>query len=390
MGRENDRGLKLRQGKVGAMVARLSLVPGLCGLAVLLATTFAWGEPKAGLKGIAKSPAKSGAVRSTTVEMILLSADGGGIQAQQWRSTLESLNVPFSIRRGQEGEQLETTEKVIGTLRTVTAVGKLERSGQLVFGDRTFQPGDRQQLKKWVTDLQTYGAQGTPDGKPVWGLNEAQFAAVYSSLTELAPADTRDQELERVIAGLPLPAESPVRWSEAALRRLTRSGGQHVVRQNVKGFAAATALAVILNDEGLGFRPHRTPEGTLELLIDVPESPADAWPVGWALKLPRQKAAPNLFRLQQVFFDETPLTEVLATAARSAEITILFDFADLERAATDWQDLKFSYPPRQATWFTVIKDALNKQKLSFDLWQDEAGRPFLYVTSLRSKRTAPK
>ena len=52
----------------------------------------------------------------------------------------------------------------------------------------------------------------------------------------------------------------------------------------------------------------------------------------------------------------------------------------------DWEATEISYRPRQATWFTVIRDVLNKAKLSCDLWQDEAGRPFLYVTSLKAKR----
>jgi hypothetical protein len=312
------------------------------------------------------------------------------MQAQRWRSALEPLEIPFSIRRELDGDELETTEKVIGTLRKVTAVGRLERSGRLVFADRVFEPGDRQKIKEWVGNLQTYGAQGSPEGQPLWGLMEDQFTAVYDSLTEATTTDPRDLGLEKAVQGLPLPSQYPLRWTDAAKKRLARSSGKKLVRQSTQGFATATALAVMLNDYGLGFRPIRTPEGDLELVIDVPETGGDVWPVGWPLKLPRQKAAPKLFTLQQVFFDDVPLAELLAKAAQGAEVPILFDYANLDLQGKDWTTIKVFYPPRQATWHTVVRDALNKGKLTFDLWQDEAGQPFLYVTTLKSKRTAPK
>lgn len=368
---------------------RCFIAAAMC-LMVLLGTIAAEGQEKPGLKTKPKTGAKSGQVRSTMVEIVLLADGGGGLQAQQWQSALEPLDISISIRRGLEGEELETKEKIIGTLRKVTATGRLDRSGKIIFADRTFEPGDRQKIKEWIGTLQTYGAQGSPEGQPLWGLTEDQFTAIYESLTEPTKSDPRDQELEKAVQALPLPSQYAVRWSEAAKKRLARSPEKKIVRQSTQGFAAATALAVMLNDFGLGFRPNRTPSGDLELLIDVPETATDIWPVGWPLKLPRQKAAPKLFTLQQVFFDDVPLAELLGKAAQGAEIPILFDYAQLDLQGKDWTELQITYLPRQATWHTVLRDALNKGKLSFDLWQDEAGQPFLLVTTLKSKRNAPK
>lgn len=337
-----------------------------------------------------KTAAKSGDVRNTTVEVLLLTQDGGSLQAQQWRAALEPLEISISIRRGMEGEKLETTEKMTGTFRKVTAVGKLDRSGKITFADRTFEPGDRVKIKQWIVDLQTFGAQGSPQGKPLWGLTEAQFNAFYHGLTEVVNEELLDEELESALRSLPLPAEYPLRWSPAAEKRISRETETLRVKQPVTGFSLATTLAVILNDHGLGFRPQRTPAGSLEILIDAPNDLADVWPVGWPLKLPRQKAAPQLFQLQQVFFDDLPLGDVLATASQAADVPVLYDSAELERLGGDWKTKKVSCLPRQATWNTVMKDVLNKAKLTFELYQDEGGRPFLYVTSIKSKRALPK
>jgi hypothetical protein len=148
----------------------------------------------------------------------------------------------------------------------------------------------------------------------------------------------------------------------------------------------ATALAVMLRDAGLGFRPNRLPAGNLELLVDVLGKPEDSWPVGWPLKSPRQNLAPRLFAMNQVLLEDAPLINVLSHISEGSETTILFDYSELDGLANDWGAVEISYRPRQATWFTVIRDVLNKAKLSCDLWQDEAGRPFLYVTSLKAKR----
>ena len=97
----------------------------------------------------------------------------------------------------------------------MTAVGRLDRSGRLTFADRVFEPGERRKLKAWVDDLKTYGAQGSPEGKPLWGLTEEQFSAVYESVTAVTQTDDRGQPLEDAVRDLPIPAEYPLRWSDA-------------------------------------------------------------------------------------------------------------------------------------------------------------------------------
>src|SRR5262245_3495800 len=75
----------------------------------------------------------------TTLEIELLTGpDGGAIQAQEWRTVFEQLNVSVSIHKAVLDEKPEVKERVVGTLRYVTVVGRLERSGRIVFADRTF------------------------------------------------------------------------------------------------------------------------------------------------------------------------------------------------------------------------------------------------------------
>ena len=366
------------------------IIGGMLILTLLVCSSNGQSQSGLELKSNNKPAKNSDEVRNTSVELEILTDDGNGIRAQEWRLALESLEISLAFRRGEVGEELETTEKNYGKFRRVTAIGRMDRAGKLTFADQVFQPGDRNRIKSWVEDLQKYGAQGSPLGKPLWGLNEEQFSAVYASLLEVTTNDLRDMPLEKAIRNLPLPFEYPLEWSPAARKRLSEAEGKDVVRQSTLGFTTATALAVILNDAGLGFRPVRTPAGSMELLIDVPGKSEDVWPVGWPLKLSRQKAAPKLFVLNQIFLDDKTLLDVLGMASQSAEIPVLFNYAELDHITDDWAGIPILYRPRQATWHTVVRDVLNKGKLTFDLYQDEAGRVFLYVTTIKSKREPPK
>ena len=62
--------------------------------------------------------------------------------------------------------------------------------GRIVLPDRTFTRGDGVNLQEWVEELRLYGAQGSPEGKPLWGLSEEQFKAVFTALSEPSPVDS--------------------------------------------------------------------------------------------------------------------------------------------------------------------------------------------------------
>jgi hypothetical protein len=371
------------------MASRLLFALALAALLAPIRSAGAQQSPSTRLKP--KPSAKPGEVRNTVVEIDIVSEDGGGLRAQEWRSTLESLDISVAIRRGRGDDEPETKEKIIGTLRKVTAIGRLDGIGRLVFADRAFEPGERAKLKAWVNDLKLYGAQGSPAGQPLWGLTEEQFSAIFDGVTQISNDDLRDKPLEDAVPLLPLPSQFPVQWSDAARKRLADADRKVVVRQDTSGFSTATALAIMLRDAGLGFRPERTPSGKLQLLIDVVAADSEQfWPVGWPLKRSRQTSAPKLFELKQMFLNDRTVADVLDMAREETGVPIVFDYSDVDALGRHWASLEVLYPPRQATWHTVLRDVLNKGKLTFDLWQDEAGRPFLYVTSLKRKRIAPK
>lgn len=333
-----------------------------------------------------------GKVRSTTVEVELLTAaDGGILHGQQWRAQFEELGVSLRVKKAVLNDKPQVTERVVGTLRFVTAVGQLERSGKITFPGKAFGFGDGPKLKEWLDELKTYGAEGSPNGKPLWGLTEKQFKVVYGELSAVQKTSVAGKDLPDAVTALELPNHLPVRWSLAAQDRLERrvATGQITAVHDTAGFSKATVLAIALNDQNLGFRPNRTPEGTIELLIE-PQAidRQDHWPVGWPLQQQQSVMLPNLFVMVNVSLDALPASEVIAEVAKATETPIFADRAEFERRDLDLTKLLLSHPLKKTTWSMALRVMLVPKRITREFWQDEAGRGFVWITATGKPRAS--
>lgn len=341
------------------------------------------GRSGAGTPGAASKP------RLTIVDLKLLTdSNGGGLHAQEWGKVLEPLDVAVQIQRPTLSDKPEVRERNVGTIRYVTAVGTLDRAGRINFPGRAFELSDGVKLREWLTELKTYGAQGTPEGQPMWGLTKAQFTRVYDSLLKPVEVSVLDMPVAKAIASLPLPMQYPVRFSPAAESLLGQTGPRNRVRQDVRGFSAATAMAIMLNDCRLGFRPNRTPNDAVELLIEPLGSREDLWPVGWPLQKPRLKAAPKLFAMTPIELDQVPLTDLLTTVAELTETPVILDHYEIEKANIEPAKLSVSFKRSSTSWSVALKTMVIPKKLSREIWQDENGRAFVFITTNRPGRAS--
>jgi len=326
--------------------------------------------------------------RTTIVQVELLTAaDGGALTAQEWRAVFEQLDISVLIRRGLLDDKPEVKERTVGTLRYVTVIGQLDRSGRLVFPEKTFARSDAAKLKEWLDELKTYGQQGAPAGKPLWGLSKPQFEQVFAALAARSDEDLQGRTLTEAIEALDLPAAYPLRWSTAAQERLKLYAEPPQVRQSVPGYARGTQLALALNDHGLAFRPSRTPGGSIELVIEPQTAqPGDFWPVGWPLQKQAPQAMPGLFAMTNIDLEGASLPDLLSAAAGLTGVPMLIDHAELSRRQIDADAIVLRHPLKKTTWSLALRAMLVPQKLNREYWQDETGQPFVWVTSIGKPR----
>jgi len=312
---------------------------------------------------------------------------GQGIAAQKWGRVFNSLEIRLRIRRSVLDDKPELTERMFGTIRKVTVRGVLDRDGKIIFPQRKYSLADTKPLKEWIRELETYGAQGSPEGQPLFGLNQSQFARVYAELSQVAESEVKGLSLEEAVQKLKFNKSYGVRFADSAEQFLKKTPQQCKLRQEYKGFSKGLALASMLNEYGLGFRPTRTPEGNLEFLVRPIEVSKDRWPIGWPLKVSNLKAAPKLYKIVPVQLDKIPLQDVLEAASVASGVTILADYYNIAKEGVDIEKQAVSYPAKRTSWSLLLKGITNPLKLTRRVLVDENGTPFVWVTTIRANRT---
>ncbi len=333
------------------------------------------------------APTAPAASSKTTVRVELLTGRlGAGLKAQEWGRVFRDIGFDGRVRPGLTTDKLGVKETKRGRLREIVVVGRLERDGTARFADRKIRPADAARLKEWLVELQTFGAQGTPEGKPLWGLSRAQFDLAHNALATKTADDLVGMPFVEVLPRLATPRSLPLRISEDARAWLQRVPREAKVRTSTKGFTKGTALALLLREHGFGMRPTRTPAGSTELVVEPLPKTEDVWPAGWPFQGSRQEKMPKMFAFTPVSLQDSALSDVLDGIATRAEVPIVVDRHGIAEAGIAFDELRVTYPPKRTTWSLLLRNVLGPHKLIREFRRDEAGRVFCWVTVFRPRR----
>lgn len=347
----------------------------------------------------------------TTLRIELLSPEmGGGLDAQQWSRALSEMGYSTRVRSALLDDKMEIQESKRGPLRFVTIIGQIDSRGQLHVPGRQFSLSDRAALREWLAEIQTYGAQGSPEGQPLWGLDQGQFERLYQALGAPVTTETAGKPLREAITRLGIPPDYAITFTSAAEQQLARSSA--ATRGSVTGLSAGTALAYLLSEQSLGFRPTRTPGGDVALQIEPlqlgpggaggatagdPSAPPRVWPVGWSLDEPaperheignnakekslplRMQLAPSYFDLAEIGLEPMPLEQAFQQSVEKTGVPVLLFHPDLARKGIDPATTEVHLPPRHQSWRLAMMRLTSSLRLTTDLRRDEVGTPFLWV-----------
>ena len=319
---------------------------------------------------------------------LLTGSTAGGILAQKWGREFQKLGYTVRVRRGNKLSEPKISEKQVGSTRWITIVGLLNSRGQIAFHDRTFaSTSESEKIGKWLKDLESFGAQGNPDGQPLWGLNQSQFDAIYKELTGETKFSVKGLNIRKAVARLQLNSKYPVRFTPASLAWLASEFPDGAkVQQEFKGFSKATALAIMLNNLGLGVRPRRQPDKSIELTIDPLKDYTEVWPVGWELKQAKTQTAPGLFQFIDVDLSDIPVLDVMDVISEQTQVPIRFDHYRIAGDGLNLDEARFSYPSRKSTPIRIVSSAASRNRMAARLVIDELGKPFIWVTTGRAER----
>ena len=317
----------------------------------------------------------------TNLEIEILMQKGAtALSAQTWARSFESIGREVRLRQPIGGESSKVTETRVAGVRRVKVVGELDSQGRILIDGSTFSPSQTTKLKEYIDDLAIFGSQGSPKGKPAWGLQKEKFEEVYDALTGPVKEDSRGKSWVEV---LPMIQQDryPIKFSTDIEKSLAKSSQK--VRNEVRGLSRGTAAASVLSEFGLGFAPERNPKGEVELRAADLDQMQQPWPVGWPVdaETSRDKVVPELFKFEPIEFKEMSLGEFFPAVEAKAGLPILVNSYGCAKEKVK-MEARVSVKPKKTFLASVISQAASPNFLKNEYRSDERGRGFVYITPM--------
>ncbi len=303
---------------------------------------------------------------------------GAAMSFQQWGQALAAAGVQnFRLRSGQTGDK--PSIEVGGTeqmpLYKVTAV--LGTGDVLVVPGGKFRRTECKKLAAWLDDLAKRGPPDKREKISAFGLTASQLEKVNSDLSKAVGFSTKGMTRSEAVTkiggqlGLSLKVEGTLADDDK-------------IEEELSGFSSGTALACILRPIGFCMVPQADGE-TLSHLVRKTQLDKEIWPVGWPAE-GAQKVLPALYEYHNVNVSGVTAAKLLDVVGKQVNAPVLYDHNALARYGIEPEKATVSHPQERTTYSIALRKMLAKVEkggLKFEVRVDEAGKPFLWVSTIK-------
>jgi len=320
-----------------------------------------------------------GAAGQTRLELVG-GGPGSALVFHEWGQVLDKAGIKdVRFRPGSGGEKVgiavQGTEK--SPLYIVTGI-VISRDELLLPGGKV-KRSEAAQLARWLDDL---AANGPPDRRPkktVFGLTKEQFDEVQKDCARPVGFSTqgmsRAEAVEKIGRQMRLPLKVDPQWAQAA--------GDDKIEEELSTLSCGTVLACVLRPAGFCLVP-RDAAGKAIYTVVKARPEMEVWPIGWEPKeTPARKLLPDLYEFRNVNVQNVSAAQVLEVVGQRVKVPILMDHNALARHGVDPSKAIVSTPAKRTTYSEALKRLLFPAGLKFEVRVDEAGKPFLWVSTLK-------
>ncbi|MGV2332619.1 MAG UNVERIFIED_CONTAM: aldose 1-epimerase family protein [Planctomycetaceae bacterium] len=175
--------------------------------------------------------------------------------------------------------------------------------------------------------------------------------------------------------------ELSVVFADDAVARSLQPRSEQVPEQlELTGVSRGTALAIVLAQYGMGFRPVLTKQGTFVVEVCSGGEADNLWPVGWKTLEPTPDVLPAWLKSIPFSIEDADLTSLLEAVAGKLQIPAYTSVHALAAAGRSLDELTWSRTGKLSP-FAMLRTVGEKYELGFDVRADEAGRLFLWATT---------
>ena len=324
--------------------------------------------------------APSPGLAAGTVQVELI-AEGPAVQmaAQHWARTLDQAGIRnVRIRSARPADRVGVTIGGTEASPSYLVTGSIVSQSELQMPSGRFRPGDLGRLAAWLDDL---AKRGTPESRePVgtFGLTAAQFELLSIDLTKPVVFNTKGVGRQDAVDRISRQLAIPLRMDDAARQALAAD----TVGAELEGLASGTVLAYLLRPAGYGLMPGLE-RADVVLRVDRSQPDLEIWPIGFEPKGPLNETLPAFYEFRDVNIEGVSAQVVIDALAKQLAVPMLIDRNAMARHGIDPNETMVSFPRARTTYSLALRRVLFQARLKFELRVDDAGKPFLWITTIK-------
>lgn len=321
-------------------------------------------------------------LRTLDVEVLIQSQPSYRINAQEWGRVFQQLGYSVKFREARAGEAPRVEDLDRDDFRATRVVAAMAADGSIRIGKQKFDVETTQPLTLALEEIRRHGAKGPPDASPTWGLTDDQFKDITQLLAVPVENSVELQSSILAIESIGLPASLKFKFTESARElALARRPASAPETIELQGFSRGSAIAIVLAQYGLGFRPRPVAPGQFVLEIDRGDESSNLWPVGWKPEQSFTEILPAYFRAIPLDVEDVNVNALVGAISEKIAVPHFSSAHRLTAMGLDLNSLKYTRKNDRISPARLLTAIGDKMNLGFDIRVDEAGKMFLWVTT---------
>ena len=314
------------------------------------------------------------------VQLELVGEGGGAALAyQDWLKTLSAAGIRnVRIRGARPSDKVGIETRDTGVSPTYVVTGIVRGRDELILPIGRVRTRDVGRLAAWLDELARFGPADRREKKGAFGLSAAAYEHLREALSRPVAFATEGQTRTEVVRRIAQDLSVPLKADPASANVLSADK----VQENLMLLSSGTALACVLRPAGYCLVP-RQQGGQLVCDVVAAKPGLDIWPVGWEPGEARRDLLPALFEFHNINIQGVAADKALAAIAKRLEVPVLWDHNALARHGIDPTKAMVNHPRGKTTYSLALRKLLFQAGLKAELRVDEAGRPFLWITSVK-------
>jgi len=326
-----------------------------------------------------------------TVQLNLVGdARGSALTFQEWAQALDKAGIRnVRIRSGTEDDKPGIVTEGDADRPVYVVTGIITSRNEIVLPGARFRRGDVAKLAVWLKDLAENGPVAGREAKSPLGLTGADFGKVRKDLATTVDFSTVGMTRQRAVEKIAGQLKLPLKLDADVARALA----DDKLEDQLNGLSCGTALACVLRPAGYSMAPRAAGGQIVYAVVKSEGKPVDSniatvslatlktWPIGWTTDKSDQAAVPELYVFRNVNVQNVSAATALEAIGKRVKVPVLLDRKALAKHNIDPGKVSVSFPNKRTFYASALRKMLFQARLKFEVRYDDAGAPFLWVTT---------